>query len=75
VFGKIFVEDELKVSSGTAFFVSPTILCTAAHIGNATGTKRFTMVRGAITPAYAPGQLYDVEEVGAGMSNESSKLL
>jgi len=63
VVGKVFVMDSQK--AGTAFFVSPTILCSAGHVAYAPGPKKFTTLRDAVTPDWLPrGNLYDVEEVG-----------
>jgi len=69
--GKVFatIEGEVLVKSGSAFFVSPTVLCTAGHVGYIPqSVKSFTFARHAPSEESIQGQgddsIYRVSELG-----------
>lgn len=70
--GKVFVlvEGQNTVKSGSAFFVSPTVLCTAGHVGYIPQPEKlFTPARVATSVELIKKQgdyLYIVSELGKG---------
>lgn len=64
------IEGEDTVKSGSAFFVSPTVLCTAGHVGYIPQSqKMFTPARNASSVEIVEGQgeaIYVVSELGKG---------
>lgn len=64
--GKVLIIDKDGVKAGTAFFVSPTVLCTAGHVGYANAPKLFTTARVAssVEQINLEGGAFPVDELG-----------
>lgn len=66
----VLVEGEETVKTGSAFFVSPTVLCTAGHVGYVDqAQKMFTTARHATSIELIEKddeEIYPVTELGKG---------